>query len=582
MMEIINGVNIEWSKFKVEANGKHLERAKEVFVDFNIKLDEIGFMLDSYYTGVMEKVCLRSKLNNGIKWLIAPVKFKRTYDIIKKIINKDKDIFVGICEVKNGETRQDIIIELIEKKFNTNFKINIGQYEKFVNSREDFYNMINKLSFKCCSPYIKAKEKVIIQHIENENLILNTTYDQFSNTYKSLKKVININKDEFVGVVGIDNNKKGQDLILEFKESMFGSKFTTKLTAYNRVIKAREDFYKKLDEVGFEPKTAYLSSEDKVEIVYKTNKNITLTINPEIFKRSTYKSLKKIMNTDKDEFISVCEVLNDNTLLVELKETMFNSKFIINVGNYNKFIEGREEIYNICKDNNYKILSPYIRSRKKMLVDFNCGHAPHWITPNALQCGQRCPKCSNNCPEQAKEEYYELVKEEGYEVLGTYKGIMIKVKMKCPNEHILHMSPNDFKNNNHRCPKCKTSKGERKIIKWFKGKNINCEIQKGFKELKIKRELKYDVYIPSLNWLIEYDGKQHFEPIDFAGKGEEWAIEQFKETQRRDKIKNEFAKTISDYFTRIPYWDFDNIEQILDNKLKEILDTKEEYNRQIV
>lgn len=42
--------------------------------------------------------------------------------------------------------------------------------------------------------------------------------------------------------------------------------------------------------------------------------------------------------------------------------------------------------------------------------------------------------------------------------------------------------------------------------------------------------------------VIEFNGKQHYEPVDFAGKGEEWAEKLFVMNQKRDSIKVEFLK----------------------------------------
>lgn len=59
----------------------------------------------------------------------------------------------------------------------------------------------------------------------------------------------------------------------------------------------------------------------------------------------------------------------------------------------------------------------------------------------------------------------------------------------------------------------------------------------------------------------------HFEPTDFAGKGKEWAEEQFKGQKIRDEIKNKYCKQNNINLLRIPYWEFDNIENILTKNL---------------
>ena len=38
----------------------------------------------------------------------------------------------------------------------------------------------------------------------------------------------------------------------------------------------------------------------------------------------------------------------------------------------------------------------------------------------------------------------------------------------------------------------------------------------------------FDLFVEELNLAIEYDGKCHIEPIDWASKGEEWAIENLR------------------------------------------------------
>ncbi len=50
------------------------------------------------------------------------------------------------------------------------------------------------------------------------------------------------------------------------------------------------------------------------------------------------------------------------------------------------------------------------------------------------------------------------------------------------------------------------------------------------------RRLPFDFYLPDYNLLIEYDGEQHFKPVDIWG-GEEG----FARQQILDGIKNKFA-----------------------------------------
>ena len=117
--------------------------------------------------------------------------------------------------------------------------------------------------------------------------------------------------------------------------------------------------------------------------------------------------------------------------------------------------------------------------------------------------------------------------------------------------------------NGYRCLICNESKGERKIRVFLELNNIKYIQQHRFKECRSKRRLAFDFYIPSFNALIEYDGKHHYEIIDAWG-----GVDEFINVKIRDTIKNIYAKEQDINLIRIPYWEFDNIENILSKELK--------------
>lgn len=119
-----------------------------------------------------------------------------------------------------------------------------------------------------------------------------------------------------------------------------------------------------------------------------------------------------------------------------------------------------------------------------------------------------------------------------------------------------------------RCPECQFSKGEKRIEEWL---NINNFIkgedyipQKEFDGLTGlgNSNLSYDFYLPNYNLLIEYQGEQHEKPIDFFG-GEK----QFKKQQEHDRRKKEYANNNKIKLLPIWYWNYENIESILNKKL---------------
>ena len=118
------------------------------------------------------------------------------------------------------------------------------------------------------------------------------------------------------------------------------------------------------------------------------------------------------------------------------------------------------------------------------------------------------------------------------------------------------------------CPYCKTSKGEKVIMDFLERNNIKYIYDtEYFIDLINENILRPDFIIEDKKIWIEYDGIQHFEPIDFAGKGEEWALEQFEKTKEKDRLKDEYAKENKWKLIRIPYWKFNDIENILKNSL---------------
>ena len=227
------------------------------------------------------------------------------------------------------------------------------------------------------------------------------------------------------------------------------------------------------------------------------------------------------------------------------------------------------------KGNEYTPLSEYIVSKKKVKMRHNlCGYIWYVTPDNFFRRQSGCPKCSKNArinTDTYKKEIKNILGEE-YEVIGTYINARTKVKFlhhKCGN--MWEVVPYAIKEGT-RCPFCKSSKGERYIIGLLKKYNIEFEIQKMFDGCKDKNPLRFDLYLPESNTCIEYDGIQHFEPVDFANKGEKWAMHHYEETKRRDEIKNVYCHKNTITLIRIPYY---TEYKDIDNIIKSIINTNE-------
>jgi hypothetical protein len=147
-----------------------------------------------------------------------------------------------------------------------------------------------------------------------------------------------------------------------------------------------------------------------------------------------------------------------------------------------------------------------------------------------------------------------------------------KVWWKCPDgihEDFLRDIHNSTQYNFH-CSCCNFSKGEKLIEKYLINININYVPQyKRFDLLGVHNGyLSYDFYLPNYNLLIEYQGLQHYEPVDFYGNGIKEAEKAFKIQIEHDKRKRQYAKIHNIKLLEISYMDYQNIYTILDKELQ--------------
>lgn len=149
---------------------------------------------------------------------------------------------------------------------------------------------------------------------------------------------------------------------------------------------------------------------------------------------------------------------------------------------------------------------------------------------------------------------------------------MWRCKCDCGNQCVVYGC--SLTSHNTQSCGCITSVGENYISTYLKDKHIFFTNQYSDIHCKNKKCLRFDFAIfedikkTKLKYLIEYDGEQHFYPVRFNGMTEEQSINSFKDSKLRDKIKNKYCKDNNVTLIRIPYWDINNIENILDDYIK--------------
>jgi hypothetical protein len=82
--------------------------------------------------------------------------------------------------------------------------------------------------------------------------------------------------------------------------------------------------------------------------------------------------------------------------------------------------------------------------------------------------------------------------------------------------------------------------------------------------------LRFDFYIDEMQTAIEFDGAQHFEPINFTGLAEAELEVSFEQLKRRDAFKSHYCSIKNVRLIRIPYTELENVGNLLAEVLSSI------------
>lgn len=230
-----------------------------------------------------------------------------------------------------------------------------------------------------------------------------------------------------------------------------------------------------------------------------------------------------------------------------------------------------QQVYSLVGDE-YVVLTEYQGALKPITFRHNvCGFEFETRAANFTSTGSRCPKCGGSL-RLSQEEYEARIRDMGnneYKILEKYinnnTGVLL-LHVLCGNR--FKSIPYTFYSG-QRCPYCSESRGERFVRDFLIERNISHSTQYSLPGCIYKRQLKFDFAIfreEQLFCLIEYDGKQHFEPVDFFG-----GAKAFEETIIRDKIKNSYCEINSIPLIRVSYKiPYSELPRYLEQKFDEI------------
>lgn len=151
---------------------------------------------------------------------------------------------------------------------------------------------------------------------------------------------------------------------------------------------------------------------------------------------------------------------------------------------------------------------------------------------------------------------------------GGYRNkVYVKHNSKKCGHYKFWVSPISLVSNKVCCPICKESLGEVKVRTFLVNNKIKFIPEYSFDDLRGKnnRKLRFDFGIfdknNNLTSLIEFDGTYHYKVYKRS------TAENLAGQQYRDELKNQYCKDNNIKLLRIPYWEYQNIYEILQKEL---------------
>lgn len=242
------------------------------------------------------------------------------------------------------------------------------------------------------------------------------------------------------------------------------------------------------------------------------------------------------------------------------------------------------QVRSAFENKGYTLLSTendYINTMTKLA--YICPNHPNeiqYITYASISKGHGCKNCANEFNAEHQRKDFTFIQQyfidAGYTLLTPakdYKNSNTKLKYICYKhpDKIQEVTWSNFYGRKERCRYCSSqnSKGEKQIATYLKSNAIEFVHQKRFPDLRnpaTNYQLSYDFWLPTFNLLIEYQGGYHDGKVHERNPRKQ-TIEDLERQQKRDNLKREYAKSHGYRLLEIWYWDYDNIEEILEKEL---------------
>jgi len=204
----------------------------------------------------------------------------------------------------------------------------------------------------------------------------------------------------------------------------------------------------------------------------------------------------------------------------------------------NRLILTNEIIDKKLSNRSIKRLDDYINSKVK--INFQCLIDDYiWpATPNNILVKKSgCPMCYGNIT-LTNEIIDQRLTNRDIKRLGNYINSKTRIDFQCLKENCNYVWQTTISSviyGNSDCPNCSYCKNERIIYDVLIANNVDVTRHKQIKEIIANetRKLIVDFYVNNL--IIEYNGRQHYEPVCFGGISLERANDNFEKQQERDE-----------------------------------------------
>lgn len=218
-----------------------------------------------------------------------------------------------------------------------------------------------------------------------------------------------------------------------------------------------------------------------------------------------------------------------------------------------------KDYHNLAKEKGWKwvgLLPQNTKSKTKWRC--GCGVVTN-CTYQAIERGKQCPACGDGVP-KIEESYHNLAKKKGGKWIGERlpEDTHEPTEWECENGHRWMAHYNSIKYKTW-CPHCSAGKSQetlRCILEDALQSNSSIIRPEWLRNPRTKHKFEIDIYFPDFKLAVEYNGAQHYIPIDFFG-----GQETLERIQKSDEEKRELIKKSSHVETFIIFTYEDVIDE---------------------